>query len=163
MLDLTQFEWGTVCTQTRAWAGATVVKPERSGMGEQGRSSPADEQGVDSHHFIPVSASKRCVTVGLRHPEGRALLWPLTQRPAVFVENLRPGPIGRLGSTARACSRPPARPDLSGCAALRSTRTCSSYRRAVTTGPSSIAESQVEQWSWYSTRVLGGTSDRGCQ
>ncbi len=97
VLDLTQFEAGTVCTETLAWLGATVIKLERPGTGEQGRASSAYEPAVDSYHFILVNANKKSVTVNLKHPEGKALVWRLIERTDVFIENFRPGTIERLG------------------------------------------------------------------
>ncbi|MGB9886969.1 MAG: CaiB/BaiF CoA transferase family protein [Moorellales bacterium] len=89
VVDVTQFEAGTVCTETLAWLGAKVIKVERPRTGEQGRADP--------HHFVLLNANKKSVTLDLRHPEGKALMMRLLERADVFVENFRPGAIERLG------------------------------------------------------------------
>lgn len=97
VIDLTQFESGTVCTETLAWFGATVVKIERPGTGEQGRSSSTDIPGEDSIHFVLLNANKKSVTIDMKSPEGKQVLKKLIVHADVFVENFSPGTIERLG------------------------------------------------------------------
>lgn len=97
VLDLTQFESGTVCTQTLAWLGATVIKLERPKYGEQGRKSSSNRPDADSHSFIILNSNKKSVTVDLKNPQGQALVKRLVEKADVFVENFSPGVIERLG------------------------------------------------------------------
>jgi formyl-CoA transferase len=96
VVDLTQFEAGTSCTETLAWLGADVIKVEPPGKGEQGRTAH-DKDGYDSHYFLLLNANKRSVTCNLKSDEGRALLTRLLEHSDVFIENYAPGVIERLG------------------------------------------------------------------
>jgi len=95
VVDLTQFEAGTSCTETLAWLGAEVIKIEPPGKGEQGRT--AHDKAGDSPYFMLLNANKRSVTCNLKSEEGRALLTRLIEASDVFVENFAPGVIERLG------------------------------------------------------------------
>jgi formyl-CoA transferase len=97
VIDLTQFEAGTSCTETLAWLGADVIKVERPGVGEQGRHASADDPDLDSWYFVLLNANKRSVTLDLRDPRGREMLRRLLARGDVMVENFAPGTIERLG------------------------------------------------------------------
>ncbi len=97
VLDLTQFESGTVCTQTLAWLGASVIKIERPGKGEQGRQSTVDQPGMDSYIFILLNANKKSITLDIKQPAGKRILQQMIERADVFVENFAPGAIERLG------------------------------------------------------------------
>lgn len=96
VVDLTQFEAGTSCTETLAWMGADVIKVEPPGRGEQGRTAH-DGPGVDSVYFMLLNANKRSVTCNLKSEEGQALIRRLIENADVFIENFAPGVIERLG------------------------------------------------------------------
>src|SRR5690606_6443785 len=96
VIDLTQFESGTVCTETLAWMGAEVLKVERPKTGEAGRYSIA-EPGVDTYGFIILNANKKSITLNLKTEKGKEILWKLIDKSDVFIENMGPGSIERLG------------------------------------------------------------------
>src|SRR5947209_722548 len=87
VLDLTQFEAGTSCTESLAWLGADVVKVEEPTRGDQGRFSGEGGQGKDSIYFITLNANKRSVTLNLRHERGLQMFKDMLPRADVMVEN----------------------------------------------------------------------------
>ena len=92
ILDMTQYEAGTSCTQALAWMGADVVKVEAPGIGDPGRWVAGG-----GAYFWNWNANKRSVVINLRKPEGRQVLLDLLPRFDVFVENYAPGVVERLG------------------------------------------------------------------
>lgn len=102
VLDMTQFESGTSCTETLAWLGAEVLKVERPGKGELGRYSQA-EPGVDTYGFLTLNMNKRSITCNAKSPEGLKLLEELLKKCDVVVENMGPGSMDNLGLTYEHC------------------------------------------------------------
>ena len=97
VIDLTQFEAGTSCTETLAWLGADVIKVEEPTQGDQGRRASTDKPGVDSYYFMLLNANKRSVTLNLKDERGKELMRKLIAEGDVLVENFAPGVIERLG------------------------------------------------------------------
>jgi len=96
VVDLTQYEAGTSCTQALAWLGADVVKIEPPG-GENGRFASSDKGDLDSCYFIIMNANKRSVVCDLRSPRGKDVLTRMIRQADVMIENMSPGGIERLG------------------------------------------------------------------
>ncbi len=97
ILDLTQYESGTSCTQALAWLGADVVKIERPDTGDPGRGIAGDYDFEDSEYFLNWNSNKKSVALALDQPAGRELLLRLVPRFDVFIENFGPGVIEKLG------------------------------------------------------------------
>ena len=92
VLDLTQFEAGTTCTEALAWMGAEVVKVENPKGGEAGRTGFSDP-----YYFMTYNANKKSITVNLKDERGLALVKEMAKKADVFTENFAPGAVERLG------------------------------------------------------------------
>ncbi|MEM7541120.1 MAG: CaiB/BaiF CoA-transferase family protein [Pseudomonadota bacterium] len=95
ILDLTQWESGTSCTQSLALMGADVVKIEPPGQGDPGRNVKQDF-AEGSEYFFNWNSNKRSVELNLREPRGRDILLQLAPKFDVFVENFGPGVVEKL-------------------------------------------------------------------
>jgi formyl-CoA transferase len=98
VLDLTQFEAGPTCTEVLAQLGAEVVKVENPQGGEPGRIlGTGPKPGADAYYFMVYNANKKSVTVNLKSPRGVALVKEMAKQADVFIENMAPGTIEKLG------------------------------------------------------------------
>jgi formyl-CoA transferase len=96
VLDLTQFEAGTSCTEMLAWLGADVVKVEPPKTGEQGRGLGADSR-VDSFYFMLLNANKRAITLNLKSDRGRTIFLEFVKKFDILTENYSLGTLETLG------------------------------------------------------------------
>jgi crotonobetainyl-CoA:carnitine CoA-transferase CaiB-like acyl-CoA transferase len=98
VLDLSQFEAGPSCTEVLAILGAEVVKVESPNGGEPGRAiGTGPKPGADGYYFMIYNANKKSVTVNLKTERGIALVKEMAAHADVFIENMAPGTIERLG------------------------------------------------------------------
>src|SRR5215470_3757821 len=98
ILDLTQFEAGPTCTEVLGQLGAEVVKVENPRGGEPGRIlGTGPKPGADAYYFMVYNANKKSVTVNLKSPRGLALVKEMASKADVFIENMAPGTIEKLG------------------------------------------------------------------
>ncbi len=98
VLDFSRVLAGPLSTMLLADFGATVVKVERPGAGDDTRhwGPPHDERGVATY-FQSVNRNKRSVTADFQRPADLAAIRDLARRADVIVENFRPGLLDELG------------------------------------------------------------------
>jgi crotonobetainyl-CoA:carnitine CoA-transferase CaiB-like acyl-CoA transferase len=98
VLDFARVLAGPLATMLLADYGATVVKVERPGGGDDTRSwgPPYDADGRATY-FLSVNRNKRSLALDLTDAEDLATARALAARADVVVENFRPGVMERLG------------------------------------------------------------------
>ncbi|HEX7536574.1 MAG TPA: CoA transferase [Dermatophilaceae bacterium] len=95
--DFSRVLAGPLCTMNLADLGATVVKVERPGAGDDTRAWGPPWSSRGSTYFESVNRSKRSAALDLKDPADHALALELASRADVLVENYRPGALTRHG------------------------------------------------------------------
>jgi crotonobetainyl-CoA:carnitine CoA-transferase CaiB-like acyl-CoA transferase len=98
IIDFSRVLAGPLATMVLADLGATVVKVERPGAGDDTRAwgPPFDDRG-DATYFQAVNRNKTSEAIDLTTPAGAARARELVAGADVVVENFRPGVMDRLG------------------------------------------------------------------
>lgn len=99
------------CSSRLADAGARVVKVERP-EGDFARRYD-DHVNGGSAYFVWLNRGKESLRLDLKDPEDHALLGRLLAKADVFIQNLAPGAMARLGYDPKALRK--ARPELITC------------------------------------------------
>ena len=124
VVSLEQAVAAPLATRHLADWGARVIKVERPGSGDFARDYDQTVNGLASH-FVWLNRGKQSLTLDLKQPEAREVLATLVARSDVFVQNLGPGAVERLGFGAQELrSR---RPELITCG-ISGYGTTGSYR-----------------------------------
>jgi crotonobetainyl-CoA:carnitine CoA-transferase CaiB-like acyl-CoA transferase len=88
-----------LCTRHLADLGADVIKIERPGSGDFARQYDDVVNGL-SAYFVWLNRGKRSIALDLKKASDIAVLWALLDRSDVFIHNLGPGAMERLGLEA---------------------------------------------------------------
>ncbi len=101
LAGLTVIELGTVVSGPFAGSlladlGAYIIKIEAPGKGDVQRFAGNKKNGVSLWWGV-ASRNKHCISLDLKHPEGKALLERLIRKADVLIENYRPGALEKLG------------------------------------------------------------------
>jgi itaconate CoA-transferase len=83
-------------TRQLADLGATVIKVERPGTGDFARGYDGAVRGLSSH-FVWINRNKQSIELDLKRDDAKQVLRELIERADVFIQNLAPGAIERLG------------------------------------------------------------------
>jgi crotonobetainyl-CoA:carnitine CoA-transferase CaiB-like acyl-CoA transferase len=80
---------GPYCSMLLADLGAEVIKVERPGVGDLARQLP--------DFFQSINRNKKSLTLDLKVPAARKILYRLVEQSDVFMEGFRPGVASRIG------------------------------------------------------------------
>ena len=104
ILDLSRVLAGPWCTQLLADLGATVIKIERPGAGDDTRAwGPPylkDAQGRDTSeaaYYLCCNRGKLSVAVDFTTPDGQGIVRDLARQADVLVENFKVGGLAKYG------------------------------------------------------------------
>ncbi|MBS4045499.1 MAG: CoA transferase [Alphaproteobacteria bacterium] len=104
VLDLSRVLAGPWCTQNLADLGATVIKVEKPGEGDDTRKwgpiylkDPETGARADSAYYLAANRGKRSITVDMATKEGQQILRDLAAKADVVVENYKLGGLKKYG------------------------------------------------------------------
>jgi len=96
VVDLSQGIAGPYCAMLLAQHGADVIKVEGIGEGDWARALGV-RHGSHSAFSIIGNLGKRSLSIDLKSPAGKQVLWRVLKGADVFLEGFRPGVVKRLG------------------------------------------------------------------
>ncbi len=101
VLDFTQVLAGPYATSHLAMLGAEVIKVEQPAGGDQAREmlpavGPLQDNRL-SPMFISMNMGKRSLTLDLKKPEAREVVYRLVERSDVLIQNFKAGTMERMG------------------------------------------------------------------
>ncbi len=97
VVDFTEVQSGPSCTQLLAWLGAEVIKIERPGVGDATRKELQFDPNEPSYYFLQLNSDKKSLALDAKTPDGKEILTKLIQEADIFIENLHPGAMDKLG------------------------------------------------------------------
>ena len=107
VIDLSRVLAGPYCTMMLGDMGATVIKVEQPGKGDDTRHFGPPYIAGESAYYLGLNRNKRSITLDFNNPEHQKRLLELVSTATVLVENFRPGTLERQGlgyETLRAMS-----------------------------------------------------------
>jgi crotonobetainyl-CoA:carnitine CoA-transferase CaiB-like acyl-CoA transferase len=96
IVDFTRYQQGPWGTTMLADMGAEVIKIEQRHVGDLGRALGRQADGFCAY-FEAHNRGKKSLSVDVKHPEGKEIVYKLVERSDVVAHNFRPGVMERLG------------------------------------------------------------------
>src|SRR5579875_3565700 len=97
VIDLSRVLAGPFCTMMLGDLGATVIKVEQPGKGDDTRYFGPPYIAGESAYYLGLNRNKRSITLDFSTPEGRQKLLELARTATALVENFRPGTLEKQG------------------------------------------------------------------
>jgi formyl-CoA transferase len=97
VLDLSRVLAGPYCSMMLGDMGASVIKVEQPGSGDDTRRwGPPFAEG-ESAYYLAVNRNKRSITLNLKDPEGQKIVRDLATQSDIVIENFKLGTLEKLG------------------------------------------------------------------
>ena len=97
VVDLSRVLAGPYCTMMLGDLGATVIKVEQPGRGDDTRQFGPPYIAGESAYYLGLNRNKYSILLDFSTPEGKQRLLELIRTATVLVENFRPGTLQRQG------------------------------------------------------------------
>ncbi len=101
VMDVTHIVAGPFCSMILADMGAEVIKIERPGIGERGRSNGPFIQNENgdtvSARYLGLNRNKKSVALDLRDPRCKSAFERMVKESDILLDNWGPGALRRLG------------------------------------------------------------------
>src|SRR5438094_12757 len=97
VIDLSRVLAGPHCTMILGDLGATVIKVEQPGRGDDTRQFGPPYIAGESAYYLGLNRNKYSILLDFSTPEGKQRLLELIRTATVLVENFRPGTLQRQG------------------------------------------------------------------
>lgn len=97
VIDLSRVFAGPYCTMMLGDMGATVIKVEQPGKGDDTRQFGPPYVAGESAYYLGLNRNKHSITLDFHNPTHKQRLLELIETATVLVENFRPGTLDKLG------------------------------------------------------------------
>ena len=113
VLDFTRVLAGPYLTQMLCDLGAEIIKIEQPGRGADERGMPPIGRNGQSGFYMMLNRGKKSITLNLKKPEARRIVFELARNADIVTENFKPGVMESLGLTYEAFKA--VKPDIIMC------------------------------------------------
>lgn len=97
VVDLSRVFAGPFCTMMLGDLGATIIKVEQPGKGDDTRQYGPPSVAGEAAYYLGLNRNKYSVTLDFKNPDHLQKLRELIAKATVLVENFRPGTLDKLG------------------------------------------------------------------
>ena len=113
VLDFTRVLAGPYLTQMLCDLGCEIIKVEQPGKGADERALPPIGNEGQSGYYMMLNRGKKSITLNLKDPQARTIVFDLARQCDIVIENFKPGVMASLGLSYEAFKQ--VKPDIIMC------------------------------------------------
>ena len=97
VVDLSRIFAGPYCSMILGDLGATIIKVEQPGKGDDTRQFGPPYTAGESAYYLGLNRNKQSITLDFNRPSDKQRLLDLVKGATILVENFRPGTLAKQG------------------------------------------------------------------